>query len=145
MKKRDASSAPGLGDRVAYIIIKSSKGAAAYERAEDPLYVLENNIPIDFRYYLDNQLAKPLQRMFEPILNNPNELLAGDHTRAVHVFSSPSNSAFSNFAVVKETCYQCRCILDDGFKLLCKHCSKNYPSIFIEFVLLALILDEKPQ
>ena len=45
-----------------------SIGAAAYERAEDPIYVLENNIPIDTRYYLENQLAKPLVRIFEPIL-----------------------------------------------------------------------------
>ena len=134
MKKRDASSAPSMGDRVAYIIIKSSKGAAAYERAEDPLYVLENNVPIDFKYYLENQLSKPLQRIFEPILDNPNELLSGDHTRAVHVFSSPSNSAFSKFAVVKETCYKCHCILDSGEQLLCKHCSKDYSSIFLEFV-----------
>lgn len=140
MKKRDASSAPSLGDRVAYIIIKSSKGAAAYERAEDPLYVLENNVPIDFRYYLDNQLAKPLHRIFEPILDNPNELLSGEHTRSVHVFSSPSNSAFSKFAVVKETCYKCRCILDSRQKLLCSHCSKDYASVFLDFVRLCLII-----
>jgi DNA polymerase elongation subunit (family B) len=43
-------------------------GAAAYEKSEDPLYVLEHNIPIDTKYYLDNQLSKPLMRIFEPIL-----------------------------------------------------------------------------
>lgn len=80
MKKRDAGSAPSLGDRVAYVIIKGikgktmalddadSQGAAAYEKSEDPLYVLENNVPIDTRYYLENQLSKPLMRIFEPIL-----------------------------------------------------------------------------
>lgn len=47
-----------------------SKGAAAYEKSEDPLYVLENNIPIDTKYYLDNQLSKPLLRIFEPILGD---------------------------------------------------------------------------
>lgn len=61
-------SAPALGDRVAYVIIKGIKGAAAYEKSEDPLYVLENNIPIDTKYYLENQLSKPLLRIFEPIL-----------------------------------------------------------------------------
>ena len=68
MRKRDASSAPALGDRVAYVIIKAAKGSAAYERSEDPIYVLENNIPIDTRYYLENQLSKPLLRIFEPIM-----------------------------------------------------------------------------
>jgi DNA polymerase elongation subunit (family B) len=43
-------------------------GAAAYEKSEDPLYVLENNIPIDTKYYLENQLSNPLMRIFEPIL-----------------------------------------------------------------------------
>ena len=45
-----------------------STGAAAYEKSEDPLYVLENSLPIDTRYYLENQLSKPLMRIFEPIL-----------------------------------------------------------------------------
>ena len=43
-------------------------GAAAYEKSEDPIYVLENNIPIDTKYYLENQLSNPLMRIFEPIL-----------------------------------------------------------------------------
>lgn len=37
---------------------------------QDPIYVLENNIPIDTTYYLENQLAKPLLRIFEPILGD---------------------------------------------------------------------------
>jgi hypothetical protein len=45
-------------------------GAAAYEKSEDPLYVLENNIPIDTKYYLENQLSNPLMRIFEPILGD---------------------------------------------------------------------------
>jgi DNA polymerase elongation subunit (family B) len=44
MKKRDAGSAPTLGDRVAYVIIKGSAGAKNFERSEDPIFVLENNI-----------------------------------------------------------------------------------------------------
>ncbi|KAJ3057624.1 DNA-directed DNA polymerase delta, partial [Rhizoclosmatium hyalinum] len=44
-------SAPNVGDRVSYVIIKGTKDAAAYEKAEDPLYVLDNNIPIDTKYY----------------------------------------------------------------------------------------------
>lgn len=47
-------------------------GAAAYEKSEDPLYVLENNIPIDTKYYLENQLSKPLLRIFEPIMGQSN-------------------------------------------------------------------------
>ena len=68
MKKRDAGSAPTLGDRVAYVIVKGAGGAKNYEKSEDPIFVLEHSVPIDTKYYLDNQLAKPLGRIFEPIV-----------------------------------------------------------------------------
>jgi DNA polymerase elongation subunit (family B) len=76
ISKECIGSAPALGDRVPYVIVKGTKGAAAYEKAEDPIYVLENNIPIDTRYYLENQLAKPLRRLFDPILGNSDSLLS---------------------------------------------------------------------
>lgn len=75
MRRRDPGSAPALGDRVAYVITKASSNTPAYERSEDPLYVLENNIPIDTKYYLENQLSKPLLRIFEPILGSKADLL----------------------------------------------------------------------
>lgn len=56
----------------------------AYEKAEDPIYVLEHNIPIDTNYYLENQLKNPLLRIFEPILKDAeSQLLSGDHTRTI--------------------------------------------------------------
>jgi len=73
MKKRDPGTAPKLGDRVPYVIIAASKGTPAYAKAEDPIYVLEYNIPIDSQYYLENQLSKPLTRIFEPILGDKTE------------------------------------------------------------------------
>merc|ERR1719436_664074 len=83
MKKRDAGNAPKLGDRVPYVIINAAKGTPAYQKAEDPIYVLENNVPIDAEHYLTNQLSKPLLRIFEPILGETKAesvLLKGEHT-----------------------------------------------------------------
>lgn len=91
MRKRDAGSAPKLGDRVPYVIIAGAKGTPAYQKAEDPIYVLENNIPIDAEYYLTNMLAKPLLRIFEPILGEGKAesiLLRGDHTRFAPTLTS---------------------------------------------------------
>lgn len=73
MAKRDAGSAPKLGDRVPFVIIEASKGTPAYMKSEDPIYVLENRIPIDTQYYLENQLSKPLIRIFEPIFREKTE------------------------------------------------------------------------
>jgi len=159
MKKRDAGSAPALGDRVACefrlqcllsfpsmwltddrcsdVIIKGTKDARAYEKSEDPLYVLENNIPIDTRYYLDNQLSKPLLRIFEPILGEKASSLrksrsahdyrgmsaqsaasfsltvAGDHTRTVSIVA-PTVGGLMKFAVKTVTCLGCRTPLKPG-------------------------------
>ena len=119
MRKRDAGSAPALGDRVAYVIVKGTKGSAAYEKSEDPLYALEHNIPIDTRYYLDNQLSKPLLRIFEPILGErANSLLSGEHTRVLQVATS-NVGALMKFAVKTVQCLGCRTRLEDPRAAVC--------------------------
>nr|POE85130.1 dna polymerase delta catalytic subunit [Quercus suber] len=109
MRKRDAGSAPALGDRVAYVMIKGSTGSKGYEKSEDPIFVLENNLPIDTKYYLDNQLAKPLGRIFEPILGEKKagSLLTGEHTRAISV-AAPTMGGLMKFAQKTSTCLGCK-------------------------------------
>ena len=132
MKKRDAGSAPALGDRVAYVIIKGAKGAAAYERSEDPLYVLEHNIPVDTRYYLDNQLSKPLLRIFEPIMGSrASHLLSGDHTRKVSVATS-NIGGLMKFAVRTAQCLGCRTPIQktNGNFPVCNNCLPRIADIY---------------
>ncbi|OQO14389.1 DNA polymerase delta catalytic subunit [Cryoendolithus antarcticus] len=109
MRKRDIGSAPALGDRVAYVMIKGAAGAKGYEKSEDPIFVLENNLPIDTKYYLDNQLAKPLGRIFEPILGEKKaaSLLTGEHTRSVSI-AAPSVGGLMKFATKTSTCLGCK-------------------------------------
>ncbi|XP_065322772.1 DNA polymerase delta catalytic subunit-like isoform X2 [Gordionus sp. m RMFG-2023] len=126
MRKRDPGSAPSLGDRIPYVIIAGSKGSPAYTRAEDPIYVLENNIPIDTQYYLDNQISKPLLRIFEPILGDKAEsiLLRGKHTLTKSVPISKTGS-LSQFTTKHAQCLNCKTILYSAktdSKIICNHC-----------------------
>lgn len=74
MMKRDPLSAPVVGDRVPYVMtLTGGPGAKGFEKSEDPVYVLENNVPIDTAYYLQNQLSKPLTRIFEPIMGTADK------------------------------------------------------------------------
>lgn len=107
MRKRDPGSAPQVGDRVAYVIIEAAKGTPAYERSEDPIYVLEHSLPIDVRYYLDNQLSGPLTRIFEPIIDNPNSLLSGDHTLTISVSGGKGGEGRGGPACLFFHCYHC--------------------------------------
>ncbi|PRD29445.1 UNVERIFIED_CONTAM: Pold1 [Trichonephila clavipes] len=131
MKKRDPGSAPNLGDRVPYVIIAASKKTAAYLKSEDPIYVLENNIPIDTQYYLDNQISKPLLRIFEPILGEKAEsiLLCGDHTRTKIVVTSKIG-ALTAFTKKKATCVGCRSLLDREDEAVCAHCKPKESEIY---------------
>ena len=70
MKERDQGVAPGVGDRVAYVFVHSEKGNKGYDKSEDPLVVLEKDIPIDIQYYIDHQLKKPLKRILKHIIPN---------------------------------------------------------------------------
>jgi len=59
------------------VVGQAAKGARAYEKAEDPIYALENNLPIDFQHYLEHHISQPIMRIFEPMMNNPKDLLSG--------------------------------------------------------------------
>jgi DNA polymerase delta subunit 1 len=132
MKKRDPGTAPNVGDRVAYVIIQAAKGAPAYEKSEDPVYVLENNLPIDTEYYLTNQLSNPLTRIFEPIIKDPNSLLSGEHTRSV---CKPTPTAKAGgimmFAVKKSKCMGCKVPIS-GDNALCANCSGKEAEIYMQ-------------
>eukprot|EP00762_Andalucia_godoyi_P003127 ANDGO_01026.mRNA.1 DNA polymerase delta catalytic subunit len=131
MRKRDAGTAPHIGDRVPYVIIKGAKGAKAYEKAEDPIYVLENNIPIDTQHYLEHQLSLPLTRIFEGIMSRPESLFSGEHTRAISI-STPSVGGIMKFAKKTMSCLGCRTPLpaDQQDKALCVHCQAKEPDIY---------------
>lgn len=133
MRKRDPAGAPKLGDRVPYVIIAAPKNTAAYMKSEDPLYVLENNIPIDTQYYLENQLSKPLLRIFEPILGEraESELLRGDHTRTKTVVTSKVG-ALSMFTKKRNKCIGCKSLLNDDTLAVCDYCKDKESSLYLE-------------
>ena len=134
MRKRDAGSAPQLGDRVPYVVITGSKGARTFEKSEDPIYVLENNVPIDCKWYLTNQLSKPLTRIFEPIIGDVDKnLLQGDHTRKIFIPTPTARKgSLMMFAKKKSTCMGCKVAIDPSMGNLCKYCIPNENEIYLE-------------
>ncbi|XP_071544881.1 DNA polymerase delta catalytic subunit isoform X2 [Panulirus ornatus] len=133
MKKRDPGTAPKLGDRVPFVIIAGAKGIPAYEKAEDPIYVLENSLPIDYEYYLSNQLSKPLKRIFEPILGEKveSQLLKGDHTRS-RIITHSKVGAMAKFVTKKASCVGCKVPISSVTEALCKHCKLRESEIYMQ-------------
>ena len=103
MQRREETRTPVVGDRVAFVMIKGSKGSKAYERSEDPLVVLEKGLSIDYDAYLNKQLAKPLTRIFEPILGSPKaELFGGEHTKNRYVAPIQKEEGLGSFVQIKK-------------------------------------------
>jgi len=69
MRLRDPNSAPKPGDRVPFVYIDiGDPKALSWKKTEDPQYVIENNIPIDYLYYLEHQLKSPIETIFNIII-----------------------------------------------------------------------------
>ncbi|KAG7170869.1 DNA polymerase delta-like [Homarus americanus] len=144
MRKRDPGTAPKLGDRVPFVIVAGAKGTPAYEKAEDPIYVLENSLPIDYEYYLTNQLSKPLLRIFEPILGDKAEsqLLKGDHTRS-RIITHSKVGAMAKFITKKTSCVGCKVAIDSASEALCKHCKLRESEVYMQQMTVLCTLEEK--
>tara|TARA_B100000530_G_C15701726_1_gene386260 strand:- start:100 stop:666 length:567 start_codon:yes stop_codon:yes gene_type:complete len=67
--KRDPGNKPSNGDRVAFVYIETpNKKALQGEKIETPEFILENNIKINYTFYITNQLMKPIQQVFALVL-----------------------------------------------------------------------------
>lgn len=67
MKARAPGSEPQQGDRVSFVIVKGE--GKMYEKAEDPVWVREKSVPLDYQYYFTNQFKKPVQDLLEPLVS----------------------------------------------------------------------------
>lgn len=62
LRKRSPAEAPGIGDRVSFVIVQGPQLLS--QRAEDPEYVKKHGLKIDSKYYIEGQILPPLERVF---------------------------------------------------------------------------------
>jgi DNA polymerase I len=115
MRKRDPTSAPGVGDRVGYVIVKGTQMIS--KRAEDPEYVKDNKIPIDSKYYIESQLLPPLERVFEVLKVSKTDLTGIG--RQIGLFEAMKNGGFK-----QESEYEDSFSKIEGF--ICDKCNNIY-------------------
>lgn len=69
MTARDPGAKPSSGDRIPFVYINNpDKKALQGERIETPTYILENNLKVDYSFYITNQIMKPVQQVFALVL-----------------------------------------------------------------------------
>jgi DNA polymerase elongation subunit (family B) len=63
--KREEGKKPKPGDRIKFVHIVSNNARALQgEKIETPDFIIQNKIPIDYTFYITNQLLKPLSQLF---------------------------------------------------------------------------------
>ena len=66
---RDPGNKPSSGDRIPFVYINTkNKKALQGEKIETPTFILENNLKIDYSFYITNQIMKPVQQVFALVL-----------------------------------------------------------------------------
>jgi len=79
MRERKPGSEPQSGDRVPYLLTKTDNPKAkAFQKSEDPKYVEENNVPIDYHYYFENKFLNPVCDLLDPLYENTKQDIFGD-------------------------------------------------------------------
>ena len=69
MTARDPGNKPASGDRIPYVYIHNpNKAALQGDKIETPTFIIENNIKIDYSFYITNQVMKPVQQVFALVL-----------------------------------------------------------------------------
>jgi len=73
MTRRDPGNKPLPNDRIpyAYIQVREKRGMLQGDRIECPDYILENNLKIDYIFYVTNQIMKPAIQFLNLIIKNP--------------------------------------------------------------------------
>lgn len=91
MRQRNPGSEPQIGNRVPFVVIKT-KGERLFEKAEDPVWVAENNIPLDYEYYFEHQLKKPVEDLLEPLISASDIFSTQKKSRKITEFFFSANS-----------------------------------------------------
>jgi DNA polymerase delta subunit 1 len=93
IRKRAPGSEPQQGDRVAFLITKVP--GLLCDKAEDPSWVMDNKIALDYVYYFEHQLVKPVCDLLEPLVGaNPFQTIF----KSVDFLTTPP---ISNYFTIK--------------------------------------------
>ena len=68
---REQGNRPKSGDRIPYVyIVVENKKALQGEKIETPHFIIENQLKINYAFYITNQIMKPIQQLFALVLEN---------------------------------------------------------------------------
>ena len=89
MGDRDPGNRPQASDRIPFVYIVNAKAVLQGERIEHPSYVKEKSLKVDYRFYIEHQIMKPVIQLYAIVL----EQLDG-YVWPLHKERRPAHAAF---------------------------------------------------
>jgi DNA polymerase elongation subunit (family B) len=159
--KRDGIADYGLGDRVPYVVIQSTKKVKMCDKSEDPMIAIREGIPPDKDYYITKQIGKSITRLLAPIIPDHvqqvfnldvpiKEIMSGNTTTAAQkkrdthvkqkVVAAPPSTApgkIGKFLVfVGKQCVNCGCVIKISptrtqVAAICDYCKRHYDELML--------------
>ena len=124
--QRDPGNKPKSGERIKFVhIVTANKKGLQGEKIETPEFIIQNNLKIDYTFYITNQLMKPLQQLFGLALE---EILERDGQKnGVKMFKKDLQDIEHKSASIEEF-----------MKKREKYCSSKIKSILFDKYLIAI-------
>jgi DNA polymerase I len=116
MMKRSPEKVPMVGDRVNFVIVAGPELVS--KRAEDPEYVLEKGLKIDAKYYIENQVLPPIERIFEAVGIKKNVL-----------FSNGKQISLTSISIQKNENQKKSELINNFENFVCSKCGRIYLSL----------------
>lgn len=122
LTQRDPGTAPRTGDRVAFVMLRGGKKDKKRDLAEDPMFALKHQMPLDINYYLE-RLETSVSKVMEPFLGaeKTRELFHGEHARGVVIHNRGSYGPMMKFLKKTGTCLGCKMEIKAS-EPVCLHC-----------------------
>ena len=67
---RDPGNKPSPGDRIPFVYIQTKGNKLQGERIETPEFIKQENLKIDYGFYISNQIMKPIIQIYSLVLND---------------------------------------------------------------------------
>jgi DNA polymerase elongation subunit (family B) len=75
MSVRDPGNKPMSNDRIPYaFVITKEEAEIQGDRVEHPDFIIKNKIPLDYLYYITNQIMKPCIQFLELLVEEPEQI-----------------------------------------------------------------------
>lgn len=123
MGERDPGNRPQVNDRIPFVYVKQLGGHKKMlqgERIEHPEFVVANKLPIDYEFYITNQVMRPVLQLYACIIDQLQQGTAGiyeDAYREIIAAGGDPKKAKDKIGDMKETALQ-KDLFDPVFRRL---------------------------